>query len=321
MENETEENGMNIEEAAAGIATDIFGPTEEPEADAPEEAAVEQPEAETKPVEQVEAPVVRQAPGSWAKETHEIWAKLPPEAQAQIEHREKQMLDGLAQYKGDAGFGKQMRDAIRPYEQLISAQGVDAPRAVQVLLDAHRRLSTSSPSDKQAYFAHLAKQYGVELNPGAPSAADPPNQELLAVKEKLSAIESSLTARQQAELTEARARTASEVDAFASDPAHPYFEEVADDLVAMINIGMPLKDAYEKAVWANPVTRQKELTRIQTESEAKKREAAAKEAEAAKKAAGSNVRSRDTRRAPTESLGTMEDTMKSTLSEIRARTH
>jgi hypothetical protein len=80
-----------------------------------------------------------------------------------------------------------------------------------------------------------------------------------------------------------------------------------------------LKDAYERAVYANPVTRQKEIARLQTEADTKLREKSKNEAEAARKAARTNVRSRDTRRTPTEPLGTMDETMKSTLSEIRSR--
>jgi hypothetical protein len=41
----------------------------------------------------------------------------------------------------------------------------------------------------------------------------------------------------------------------------------------------------------------------------------------AKTAKGTNVRTRETTRAPTEPLGTMEDTMKETLAAINARTH
>ena len=86
-------------------------------------------------------------------------------------------------------------------------------------------------------------------------------------------------------------------------------------------IGHSLKDAYEKAVWANPVTRQKEIARIQTEAAAKLKVAASKEAEAAKRASSANVRGRETRRAPTEPKGTMDETMRDTLEKIRNRAH
>jgi len=66
----------------------------------------------------------------------------------------------------------------------------------------------------------------------------------------------------------ARHASALEVNAFASDPAHPFFDEVADDIVAFVRAGDSLSKAYEKAVWANPVTREKEIARQQAMKDA-----------------------------------------------------
>ncbi len=39
--------------------------------------------------------------------------------------------------------------------------------------------------------------------------------------------------QQQSEYEKKRARLAKEVEAFVSDPAHPYFDEVADEMVRL----------------------------------------------------------------------------------------
>lgn len=70
---------------------------------------------------------------------------------------------------------------------------------------------------------------------------------------------------------EERAAITKEVNAFAADPAHPFFDEVSDDIVAFLKTGASLAEAYEKAVWANPVTRQKEIARRQKEKDSKPR--------------------------------------------------
>lgn len=263
----------------------------------------------------------RAAPKSWAKEQHDYWSKIDPKAQEYIELREKQMLDGLEQYKGDSGFGKQMREVTQPYKAMLQAQGVDEPKAVQFLLNAHYRLTNAPAAEKQTYFAQLAKSYGIDIAALKPDDASTLTPEMKALQDKVNGLESALTTREQAALTEARAKVAKDVEQFASDSSHPYFDEVADDIVAMIRAGAELKDAYEKAVWANPVTRQKEITRLNTENEVNLRAKAKEEAEKARKASGSNVRSRDTAKAPTDPLGTMEDTLRATLGEIRSRTH
>jgi hypothetical protein len=58
-----------------------------------------------------------------------------------------------------------------------------------------------------------------------------------------------------------------EIDAFAADPAHPYFDELANDITKLFEAGLAkdLPEAYEKAVYANPTTRQKEIDRLTAE--------------------------------------------------------
>jgi len=268
----------------------------------------------TKPNETVVTPHTRQAPKSWPKEMHEHWGKTDPKVQDYWETREKQMLDGLEQYKGDAGYGKTLREAILPYKPVLESIGMDETTAVKSLLNAHYRLTQGTPEQRHAAYQELGKNLGL-------IEGDKIDPQVRQLQEKLSAIESTITTSQQRALQETQAKVSKEVEAFASDAKHPYFDEVADDIVAMIHAGKSLEDAYEKAVWANPVTRQKEMTRLQTENEAKLKDKAKQEAEKARQAASTNVRGRETRRTPTEPKGTMEDTMKETLREIRTRTH
>lgn len=265
----------------------------------------------------------RPAPKSWSKDKHELWAKLPPEAQDYYEQREKQMLDGLEAYKEHSAFGKQMKDVTEPYRAFITSQGVDAPKAVQFLLNAHYRLSTAQPADRINYFRNLAQSYGIDPASLVSTEADAaqPDPHVKALEAKVNSLENNLTAREQAALAETKAKLAKDVEAFAADPKHQYFDECSEDIVALINAGHTLEDAYEKAVYANPVTRAKELARLQAENEKTMREKAKKEAEIARKASGTNVRSRDTRQAPTEPKGSMEDTMRATLRSIKERTH
>ena len=85
--------------------------------------------------------------------------------------------------------------------------------------------------------------------------------------------------------------------------------------------GYDLPTAYEYAVKINPVSAAKEVARIQTEAEANLNKKNSKEVIEAKNATKTNIKSRDTKTAHTEPLGTMEDTAKKTLRKINARTH
>jgi hypothetical protein len=113
---------------------------------------------------------------------------------------------------------------------------------------------------------------------------------------------------------------ARDVEAFASAPEHPYFDDVAEDIVKMLSAGYDLDTAYEKAVWANPATRAKEIDRLQTES----RQKAKQVADAARKAKSVNVTTRDTSVTSTGSTATMNNldgALRETMREMKAKSH
>jgi len=325
--NEAADSGMDMGAAVADIGADLFGASPEAdESEAPEIVADDTDEssaaAETPAEPETPPPVAekRPPPKSWAKEKHALWETLTPDAQDYYEQREKQFLDGLEQYKGDATYAKQLKDILNPYRPFLQAQGISETQAVQYLMNAHYRLTQGSEAERRAAYEQIGRDLGfVEQQQQA--QADPHVQQL---QQKVNQLESTLTARQQAELQAVRQKAVSEVEVFASDPSNVHFNDVAHDMAMIVraNPDITLKDAYDKAVWANPVSRAKEIARIQTEAEAKKKEASEKREEAEKRATAPNVRDAATRKAPTEPKGKFldESSMAADLRAIRART-
>ncbi len=310
-----------VEDVAAGLglsrADDELdepdAPTEEHE-EAPQSGAEVDAQAAAAPIA---APATMNAPQSWAKEQHTTWAGLPPEAQKYIALREKQMLDGLTAAGEHAKLGRSISDAIQPFLPALQQRGMEPAKAVQALLNAQSLLDR----DPIAGLRKLAESYNVDLSTiGAETPQDP---NLRALMDKVQSFESKITEREQAEQSARLATVASEVEAFAADPANAYFDEVADDIAALMKAypNLTLKAAYDKAVRANDVTYQKESTRLQAEAEKRALENARLNALKARKATGAVVRSRDTRRSPTEPVGTMNDTMDEVMKSIRSRTH
>jgi hypothetical protein len=302
--------------------TDEADNYEKTEALVKEPVKTDQAGIKTETKTEIKAPITaKTAPQSWKKEMHDNWSKLEPPVQDYIELREKQMAEGLEKDRSDANLGRVMRDTMSPYKAMLQAQGVDEPRAVQALLNAHYKLTNGDSATKAGFFKQLAKDYGVDIGQIASMAegttqTDPQYQ---ALQNELNGIKYTISSSQQRTLQETKERVLKDVEAFASDPGHSYFDEVSGEMTALIQAGYDLKDAYEKAVWANPITRQKEISRLQTEQEIKIKEQTKSEAESAKKAASINVRGRDTKRTPTEPKGTMEDTMRLTLQERKSR--
>jgi hypothetical protein len=266
-----------------------------------------------------------EVPKSWPKEMHPHWPTTPKEVRQYWKTREKQMLDGLEQYKSNAVYGESFKKVLDPYLPHLHAANIQETELLGRLLNAHWRLTQGSEADRRAAYQELGRNLGFEAaaqvaadaQAGGNGQAASVSPEVKQALDRLNRIEQTLTASQQAQLEAARASASKEVEVFASDKAHPYFDECADDIVRFIQQGFPLGESYEKAVWANPVTRTKELARLQTEKEAKARENARLDALPKKKAASVNLNSRDTRTAPTEPVGSLDETLKSTLRGIR----
>lgn len=308
---------FDVEAASARIGESLFGSSPEP-AEAREEQVAEQPVRNSPPTQPLQAAPSPEPsadllppPKSWRQDMHPHWGKMPKEAQQYYVEREKQMLDGMQQYR-------RIQDVLTPFEPLLSQKGVSVYDWVQGLVNAERMLTQGTPEQRQAAYRKLGEQLGFANQPEQnQTPVDPMVKQL---QDKIAMIESGLTAQQQAVYNETKSKIQTEVDVFAADTkAHPYFDEVADDMQVFLRQGLSLQDAYDRAVWANPATRTKEQARALTEHEAKLKENARLSSLPKKKAASVNVRNADSNRTPTEPVGSIEDTIKAQLREIRQR--
>ena len=258
-----------------------------------------------------------QPPKTWRPEAAAKFAALPPEVQQEVLKREEDIFKGLESYKADASIGKALKGVVQPYLQVFQSQGIDPMQQVSGLMRAHVALATGTPEQKQQFFQHLAKEYGVDLDT-EPPYVDP---QVAGLQKQLSALQSRLNGREQHEANEARSKLQAEIDSFASDPAHQYFDEVANDMAGLLRSGAAkdLKDAYDKAIWANPITRAKEQARLTADAETKAKAEAAERAKQARKATGANVKSSAKAASGTAPLGSIDDTLNAALAAIKSR--
>lgn len=324
IEGERPEEGLDMNAAVEDISSHLGFEIGESDTDTEIDVEVdapalteEVPDAAAAPDKTEVQPVKRDPPKSWSKDKHALWERLDDEGKDYYTQREKQFLDGLDQYKGDAAYAKELRDVTAPYKAFLTSQGATEKEAVGMLLNAHYRLSSGTMEERQAAYQQIGVELGL-VQGSAPPLVDPALKQL---RDELNGIKSTLTAAQQAEQSARAAKANTEIEAFASDPANAHFNDVGQDMVRFVKEGMSLKDAYDKAVWANPVTRQKELDRIQTEAAAKLKEKAKTEGNAARRASSTNVRGVESRKAPTEPKGNMDQTMRDTLKSIKERAH
>lgn len=323
---ETADTGIDIEAASDKIGMDLFPETlqEEKETTPTETVTKAVTEQSTPAPVQTEpvAPPVRPAPKSWAKDVHEVWGKIDPKAQEYIEKREKDFLNGLDQYKSSAEYAQSIQKVLQPYETLLQSRGLDAPRAIDDMMRAYTSLTNGSLEQRQAALSQMAKHLQIPL-PAAVNgteAAPQADPRLQTLEQQIQQLNQVMTQQQQAALQAAQEKASAEVAAFASDPSHALFDDCHEDIVKFIKAGDSLQEAYDKAVWANPVTREKQkLSWFQTETE-KAKERARLDALPKQKARSVNVQSRDTQRTPTEPLGSMDETLRSTFRALKEKT-
>jgi hypothetical protein len=284
------------------------------------EAPTETPGLQTEPVQDTqpsatpEPPKTYEVPKSWKREMHDHWGKIDPNAQSYIIEREKQLLDGFQSFRP-------VQDALNPHLDFLRQLNITPHHAVDALLRAHRRLTEGTIEQRRTAYQELGKN--LQLLEQAAASQDPaqpidPNVQVL--QQKLSTIEQGLEAERNARIEAIRQENMKLVNAFAADTkAHPYFEEVAEDMQLFIRQGLSLQEAYDKAVRVNDAVFQKEQARVLTEHEAKLKENARLAALPKKKAASVNLSSNGDGPEPTEPLGTIEDTIKREHKKIRER--
>jgi len=267
----------------------------------------------------VPPPEPKTAPKSWGKEMHEEFGKLPPTVQEYVLKREEDYTNGISQYKQAADYARAVHSVIQPYMAHIQARGNTVGDHMKMLLNADYTLSYGAQDAKVSFLQQIMQSAGItkEMLGETPAQKDPA---VLALEKQVQDMRGSLTEQQTAALEEKRAEIAKAVDAFAADPKNVYFKELSDDIVKLIGAGYTLQDAYEKAVWANPATRAKEQVRLDKDKGLAAKKAAEEAALKAKKAARQNVKETpSSRSAPTSLLGSIDDTLRTTMRSIKER--
>jgi hypothetical protein len=241
----------------------------------------------------------------------------------EILKRESDIFKGLESYKADANFAKGVKHVLAPYDQIMQQSGINPLQHISGLLQAHHIMATGTPQSKLAFFQKLAQDYRIDLSTlgAAPAGNDAPyvDPTVLALRQDLEGIQSRLARSDQEKQAAIVSENRRQVDAFAADPKNLYFNEVADDMVILLNKGLAttIQQAYDEAIWRNPVVRAKEIARttapVPTPTPVVTQVAKARAATAA------NVKTSAKSGSAATPLGSLDDTLKETLAKINAR--
>ena len=280
---------------ARGPDGKFIAKTETPAVAADKAPATEIPSTDAAKASETAAQTATVAPpAGWTAAEKAEWSKLSPAIQAAVSRREAEMARG----------GQQWSDEKRRYEAVLSPvaeaarrNGMNTEQGLQALLNAQSFLER----DPTAAIKWLAQSHGVNLATLAGQASDEvssapqaPDIEAL-VRRAVQPYVAPIQQRFQQEEQRQQEMTTQMVVAFAASEGHEHFGSVEQDIMDLIP---PLKErnptwtpqqilqeAYDRAVFANPATRQTILTAREQAAETKRREEAAQRATKARTAA------------------------------------
>lgn len=347
LEEQETQSDFDTDAALEEISTDLFrqvgedgaasktgeeSVTEEPEGKVPAKEAEEvrtspseaSPDADAPPAQQNSAEVqALGAPDTWTKEALAEWAAVPPRVQQEILKREADMHRGLEEYRSGFEAAKRYDSVIEPYKPILAAENIDPVVMFQNFAGNHYILSRGQPQQKAQLAATLMREYGVDIQlladalDAKPQTAAPLTPEVLQLRDELHQVKQQLSAREQAERDQLFQNYAKEVSDFAA--SHPYFDEVAADIELFVKSGDSLQTAYDKAVYANPVTRQKELDRLTAEAVSASSTAGQARADKIAKSTAADLSTSPKPRNGAIPAGTIDETLEETLAAIKAR--
>lgn len=293
----------------------------------PASPVTEQAPASTAPTAPLFSP-----PKTWRKEAAEAFATLPPLVQEEIAKREQDIFRGISQYKEHAQIGQVFDTTLKPMLPLFQKYNLNPADAAKRALTAHFNLTLAAPEVKVELARTLLRDYGIPLEAlglpdGTTSAvqaqANPIlEQRISQLQQQLAEVGQTTAFMQQRYAEQVRSQTRGTVDKFADDPANIYFNDLTDDMVRLIQSGaaQDLPEAYEKAVWLNPVVRAKEIARLSAAQSTQSATQSTAKISEARRASAVNVRSQGhPTSGPADPLGSMDDTLTATMKRIKER--
>lgn len=198
----------------------------------------------------VKAPEVKDipAPASWKGEHRDKWKEVPRALQEAITQREVEVHQGFTKLDEDRNLGKQIKEVMTPYMPIIKQEGHTPAAAIQDLLNNAYVLRQGTPQQKAQLVQDIIQRYGVDLNMGQQQRAIDPNVQ--ALQNQIAQMQQHFIEQNQLREQEENAKIQDSIQAFASSPDRPYFEQVKPIMASLLRAGMAsdLQEAYDKAV-------------------------------------------------------------------------
>lgn len=230
------------------------------------DAAVTQEQAQEAPSDEVILP-----PYSFNKFDKEEFGKLTPDMQKIVARRMHEMESGLSreisQTREKTRFADSVDQLMEPYKEMLAVSGKDKISGLQHLL----ALNDFAHSKPQEYIQWAAAQLGVNLGSGGHPAVEQQQQggyvdpQIHSLQEQVATLSQYLQQQENSRIQEINSHAGSAVSNFinATDAhgnlKHPYVEQLSPTMKLFLENDhtgkMTLEEAYERALYSDPHTR------------------------------------------------------------------
>ena len=193
-------------------------------------------------------------PRSWTAAAKAKFATLDPDVQQEVLRREREIDDGKAQWDSKAEHYNRLTKLYEPIRDRLTLNGLTEEAYTAALIRADEMLR----QNPQAAMQQLAQLYGFQLPGGQQMQPQAQVDPVMAnLQQQVQQLTQFITGQQSAREQRERAEMTTEIQAFAADPRHVYFENVRPTMVKMLESGLAadLADAYDKACYADPEVR------------------------------------------------------------------
>ena len=214
-------------------------------------------------------------PQGWRPEAKAKWAAIPEDIRQEIIRREENSAQGVAKLRQQyEPMEKVYNEAITPALGYLAHIKREPVEYIQAMMMSEQTLTLGNPAQKMEKLLEIADTYGVPIRQALDSAMGGKLNEFIKEAHTAHKTPSSLPPEVAAELAESRkwredmvqSAVKKEYDEFTAkvDTDYPFFEDVKDDMAALLDSGVckGYTDAYETAVWRNPVIRAREQARL-----------------------------------------------------------
>ena len=208
-------------------------------------------------------------PQSWGVPEREAWANVPPNVQAQIDKREREVQQALTTTGEARKFQEEFNQAVTPFQHFIQAEGATPMQAVGNLLQTAATLQGGSPGQKAQRIAELIQHYGIDVGQlddilsGQMPTEQPQDQLAQMLDQRLQPMTQFMQQQQynmQQQQVQAQQETQSQIQSFMAQ--HEFAGDLKMQMADLMEMAgrrgesMDLNQAYEKAILLNPEIQQ-----------------------------------------------------------------